>query len=245
MILPEVRASLGRDEARRLLRLLGREDPEAARRWEEVVSERGLDPLLDDPSTLEAVLEEPGPSSLPAALVLYVLLRHALLDTGIGSRLLADYLASLVAHFARAGRSYRIAEYDDREYRYLVDILEELSEASGRRAFLLRAHLGNFALWLSGLFPDHIVHRVHRKGGPGLDYYEEMGQTGFLLAADDPYARRESLDVLYRDAASAFVPMRRALNRFADRWVTPKPSSPVDRLLRQVKDDFQDGWLQA
>ncbi|MGH7539920.1 MAG: hypothetical protein ACRELC_02870, partial [Gemmatimonadota bacterium] len=228
-----------------LVQLLGRDVPGRIQHWEEVLGERGLDPVLDDPATLEALLADPGVSTLPASLVVYVLLRRTLLDSGIPSRLLADYLASLVVHFGRAGRSYRIAEHDDREYRYLVDIVDELSRASGRRAFLLRAHLGNFALWLSGLFPDHIVHRVDRKGGPGIDYYEELGQTGFRLAADDPFARRRSLDALYRDVAMAFSPMRRALNRFSDAYVTPRPASPVDRLLRQVKNDFEDGWLQA
>lgn len=245
MILPEVRTGFGRDEARVLVRLLDRHGVESREHWEAVLAERGIDPLLDHPATLQAVLDEPGVSALPLRLVGYVLLRHSLLEGGIGSRMLADYLASLVVHFASPRRSYRIAEYDDREYFYLVDILQELEEAQGRRAFLLRAHLGNFALWLSGLFPDHIVHRVNRKGGPGIDYYQEMGQTGYLLAADDPFARRQALDRMYRDVATAFVPMRRALNRFSDRYLTPRAESPIDRLLRQVTDEFESGWLQA
>ncbi len=72
-----------------------------------------------------------------------------------------------------------------------------------------------------------------------------MGQTGFLLASEDPYARGQALSELYRDAAAAFVPMRRALNRFSDRYLVPRASSPVDRLLRQVKDEFERTWLQA
>ena len=42
----------------------------------------------------------------------------------------------------------------------------------------MRAHLGNYALWLSGLFPDYIEARHWRRGAPDLDYYEEMGRRG-------------------------------------------------------------------
>ncbi len=245
MIVPNVRASFGRAEARWLVRLLAGDDPEARRRWEGEVAERGIDPLLDDPRTLEAILAVPGVAPIPAGLVIYVLLRQTLLDSGVDSRLLADYVASLVLQFGRERRSLRIAEYDDKEYHYLVDIVAELDQATGQRAFLLRAHLGNFALWLSGVFPDHIVSRVHRKGGPGLDYYEEMGQTGYLMAADDPYARQRALDDLFRDAAETFGGVRRALNRFSDRYLLPRPSSPVDRLMRQARNDFLDGSAPA
>lgn len=245
MILPNVRVSFGRDEARLLVRALGRDDPACERRWESVLSEQGIDPVLDDPATLEAIMEGPTVSTFPLRIVLYVLLRQSLLAGGIESRMLADYLASLVLHFGRSDRFTRIAEYDDEEYRYLVDILQDIDEASGPRAFLLRAHLGNFALWLSGLFPDYITARMNRAGGPNLDYYEEMGQTGFLLASEDPHARRQDLDSLYRDAAGAFVPMRRALNYFSDSYLVPHAVSPVDRFLRQVKSDFEEGWLQA
>lgn len=239
MILPNVRASFGREEAEWLLRLVSGGDSAREREWASVLAERGLDPLLDDPRTLEAILAHPKLYPLPPGVALYVMLRQALLEAGIESRLLADYVTALVLQFGQGRRPFRIADYDDKEYFYLVDILDDLNEATGRRAFLLRAHLGNFALWLSGLFPDHVEHRVHRKGGPGLDYYEEVGQTGYALAADDPYARLEALDAVFRDAAQTFGPVRRALNRFSDRHLLPRPSSPVDRLIRQARNGFQ------
>lgn len=240
MIHPNVRASFGRREARALVRLLAGGDADDERRWEEALADGGIDPLLDDPRTLELLLERDGVEVLPARLVLYILLRHALLGSGIESRVITDYVTALVFEFGFGNRAHRIAEHDEREYGYLVDILEELGEADGRRAFLLRVHLGNFALWLSGLFPDYIVSRVHRRGGPGLDYYEEMGETGYRMAADDPHARRESLDRLYRATAELFGSLRRSLNDFSDRHLFRSPSTPVDRLLRRAWNDFLD-----
>src|SRR5690606_40834859 len=93
-------------------------------------------------------------------LVFYVLVRHALLENGIDSPITADYLAALLLEFGRNARAHRIDDAPDApEYHYLADIVEALASATGRQAFLLRAHLGNFALWLSGLFPDYITDR--------------------------------------------------------------------------------------
>jgi hypothetical protein len=39
--------------------------------------------------------------------------------------------------------------------------------------------------------------------------------------------------------------MRHALNEFSDRYLTPQASSPDDRLLRRIRDDFVSGRLQA
>lgn len=239
MILPNVRASFGRAELKWLLDVLSDGDPRREGHRLALVAKRGVDALLDDPRTLSAILDHPSLAPSPPGVVLYVMLRHALLEQGIEDPTLADYVAALVLEFGQGRRSLRIAEHDDREYAYVVDIVEELNSASGKRAFLLRAHLGNFALWLSGLFPDRIAHRVARKGAPGLDYYEQLGRTGYALAADDPHARRGSLDTLYRDVASAFAAVRRSLNAFSDRYLLPRPSSPVERLIRQAENDFE------
>jgi len=244
MILPEVRSSFGRDDGALLVHLLAARG-ESADEWERTLAERGIDPLLDHPLLSQAILEDSGISQLPLTMVSYVLLRGCLLEAGVESRLLADYLASLFIQFGQVGQAYRITEHDDREYHYLVDIVEELSGAEGRRGFLLRAHLGNLSLWLAGLFPDWIDHRVHRRGGPGLDYYEAMGQTGYSMAAESPVARRISLDTMYREVAEGFTSMRRALNRFSDRFLTPRAMSPIDRVLRQARNEFETGWLQA
>lgn len=244
MILPDVRASFGRDEGALLVHLL-EERGEDGDELRDVLADRGIDALLDHPLLARAVLEGPAISRIPLEIVSYVLLRRSLLEAGVADRVLADYLTSLFLRFGSPGRANRIAPHDDQVYGYLVDLLEEISAAEGRRSLLLRAHLGNLALWLSGLFPDWIDHRVHRRGGPGIDYYEEMGQTGFALAADDPYARETALDEVFRSACVSFVPMRRALNGFSDRFLTPKPASPVDRLLREVRDRFDVGWLEA
>jgi len=241
MILPNVRASFGREEAGFLLGLTAGDDEGARRREEERLREEGIDAILDDPRTLNAVLASGGISTAPAPLVFYLLVRHALLEDGINNPVIADYLAALLLEFGRGDRARRPTDdADGREYDYLADLVEAIESATGHDAFLLRAHLGNFALWLSGLFPDHITARVERRGAPGIRYYEEMGATGYRLAADTVDAESWGLDHLYRTFADNFPALRIALNRIADRHLFPMRGDPIDRLLRQIADRFHD-----
>ena len=104
----------------------------------------------------------------------------------------------------------------------------------------LGSHLGNFSLWLSGVFPDYIAARRERHGGPDLSYYEEMGARGFRLASDHRLAREWELTGVYHRAAESFERLRVGLNRLSDFVFFPALSTP-DRLMRQVADTFRLG----
>ncbi len=239
MILPNVRASFGRAEAGYVIWLLTR-GSEAARENAEVrLREEGFDAILDDPRTLNALLaHDGGLSTAPPKLVFYVLVRHALLEHGITDRVLADYLAAMLAANAHGKRAYRVDENDDREYGYLVDLVTAAESATGHHRFLLHAHLGDFALWLSGLFPDYITARVQRRGAPGIAYYESLGATGYRTAASARDAAQNGMNQVYSSCADAFTDLRVALNSISDRHLFPARAESIDRLLRQVSDSF-------
>jgi hypothetical protein len=238
MIVPNIRSSLDRSDAAFLVWLLTRGSETARSREETRLQELGIDAILDDPRTLNALLAGPQFSTARPELVFYVLIRHALLEDGITDRGIADYLAALILTFGREGRAWHVAE-ETTEYRYLVDIVAAGDQSRGQRAFLLRAHLGEFALWLSGLFPDHITSREQRRSAPPLSYYEELGSTGYRLAARYDEAEIHGIAELYRNCADFFPALRVALNRVADRHLFPATGDRIDRLLRQVADSFR------
>ena len=238
MILPNVRATFGRAEAGYVIWLLTR-GAEAAREGAEVrLREEGFDAILDDPRTLNALLAHGGFSTAPQSLVFYVLVRHALLEHGITDRLMADYLSALLINYSHGKRAYRVEEKDDTEYEYLVDLVTAAESATGHHRFLLHAHLGDFALWLSGLFPDYITARVQRRGSPGIEYYENLGASGYRLAADSHDAARSGMNQVYSSCAAAFPDLRVALNKISDRHLFPARGDSLERLLRQVTDSF-------
>ena len=245
MIVPNVRASFDRSDAAFVVWLLTRGNERDRLREEDRMREEGFDALLDDPRTFNVLMAGKEFSSATPGLVFYLLVRHALLESGVQDRILADYLSTLLVAFGGSRRAFRIDGGDDAEFHYLADILAAAEAADEHRAFMLRAHLGEYALWLSGLFPDHISARVQRRGAPDISYYEQLGATGYRQAADFRLARQHGLDRVYRDCAETFRTLRVALNRVADRHMFPASGDRIERLLRQVMDDFEDKEKRA
>lgn len=237
MILPNVRASFGRAEVGTILGAVAGTDAGAREELNTRLRDHGLDALLDDPRTLNAVLTSDRFSSPP--LLFYLLVRHALLESGLDDRTLADYIAAILVEFGREDRAYRIEDGDPDTFHYLVDLVAAAEAADGRRRFLVRAHLGNYALWLGGIFPDHVTYRVQRRGAPGLDYVEALGAAGYRMAAESRLADRHGLSRLYHTAAEVFPELRVALNRISDRYLFAGRAGSVERLLRQVSDAFE------
>jgi hypothetical protein len=231
MIRPNVRASFGRQEAQLLLAVAGPDGEERLR-------EGGIDALLDDARLVRKLLQRGGIEVAPAPLVFYLLVRQALLEREIHDREFADYTAAVLLEFGRIGRQPRVGGDYLPDTIYLADILEEIDRARGEREFHLRAHLGNMALWLAGVFPDFLTHRVQRRGAPPISYYDEMGAAGFRSAAAMATAVRYDLGDLFLRFADEFSNVRSALNGLSDALFFPHPSDTVERVLREVSDRF-------
>lgn len=236
MILGNVRASLTRNDAQLALRLVSRGSATELEAAEDALRGMGIDALLDDPRLLPALLESRLGMNASFPLFCYVVVRRALRGAGADDRALADYIAAILLHFGARGRANRIADSDDQTYDLVSALLDEVNGPDARRSFLVRQHLGNYALWLSGLFPDLIEQRRWSRGGPDLEYYEDMGRRGFQLAADHRLAQEHGLDSLFRDVAERFPTLRVALNSVSDSLFFPSKSSP-ERLMRQVRDE--------
>ena len=235
MIVANVRSRLTREDVALALALVAQQGAHARGRGESTLHDSGVDALLDDPALLSGLVETPRGAHASLPLFAYVVVRHALLHGGERDRMLADYAASVMLHFGLRDRAQRIAETDDDTFDTLAGLLAAAEGPDPRRAFLVQAHLGNYALWLSGMFPDHIAHRQWRRGGPDLDYCERLGRRGFQLAAEHRMANEHGLAMLFALAAERFPVMRLALNRISDALLFPGNHSP-DRLMRQVRD---------
>lgn len=235
MILANVRARLRGLDCRVVLLALARRDPAARDRAEQRLSREGPDGLLDEPGLFEALLAYRSLASPSAPLFAYVAVRHTLLAAGVDDRPLADYLASLLLEFGQHDGATRPPGVDDKTYHYLVEIVNDLAHAgaAGERRFHLQVHLGNYSLWLAGLFPDYIAVRRRRRGGPDLPYYDALGRRGFGAAAHHALAERYGLAATYRLAADRFPAVRHALNRLSDRVLFPDVVTE-DRLVRNL-----------
>jgi hypothetical protein len=234
MIFASVRERVTEADRALALALLARNNPGRRSSYGALAAE-GSDRLLDEPELFDLLGAVPLGAAPSAALYLYVAARHHLRGVGVDHAAASDYLGALLLEFGLRDRAHRIAAVDDAVYAYATDVASDLEAADGRRGFLLRAHLGNFSLWLAGVFPDHIAARRARKGGPDLAYYDTLGARGFRLAAEHRLARECGLNEVFGRIADSFAPIRVALNRWSDRYMFPAGGG-ADRLVRQVTD---------
>ena len=221
MIRANTRGRLTAADLQLVILLLSRGSARRRADLERRLTSEGPDALLDAPELFERLLTVRSMLMPSEALFFYVVVRHALRTSSIEDRDLADYLSALLLEFGQRDRAWRIDWNDDQRHRYLIDILADLEAAVGDRRFKVMVHLGNYALWLSGLFPDYIAARRLRKAGPDVSYYDAMGSRGFGLASDHALAEEYGLGAVLRTAADRFPALRSALNGVSDRLLFP------------------------
>ena len=221
MIRANTRGRLTAADLQLVILLLSRGSAHRRADLERRLTAEGPDSLLDAPELFERLLTVRSMLLPSEALFFYVVVRHALRASDLNDREVADYLSAMLLEFGQRDRAWRIDWNDDQRHRYLVDILTDLEATVGDRRFKVMVHLGNYALWLSGLFPDYIAARRLRKAGPDVAYYEALGSRGFGLASDHALAEEYGLDAVLRTAAERFPALRSALNAVSDRLLFP------------------------
>ena len=173
------------------------------------------DAVLDSPRLIDAILSGTGQLSISSHFYFYVLARHVLRDVGITDRKLCDYVASLLETFSRVNGFQTPHLKDETGRQYVSDMLIALTRATSEQAFLLRAHVGNYSLFLSGIFHENTQRRSLR-GAPDLAFYEQIGRTNYQLVSSHATARRCELSGVYEELADRFREVRFALNRLSE-----------------------------
>jgi hypothetical protein len=174
------------------------------------------DSILDNPRLVDAILSNPAHLRISSQFYFYVLARYVLRQGGILDRKLCDYVGSLLEAFSRANQLHQAAHIDGRAHEYICDMLIALQRVTREQAFLLRAHIGNYSLFITGIFHENTQRRCER-GGPDLEFYEQIGRSNYQLLAEHATARRCELDDVFDGLAGRFHDVRLALNQLSDR----------------------------
>jgi hypothetical protein len=98
-------------------------------------------------------------------------------------------------------------------------LLETIAKASPEQVFVLRSYLGDYSLFLSGIFAERLQAYSERRGGPGISFYESIGQTSYQTAAQHPQAKQCELKKIYEQLGCEFHAVRMALNHLAENLI--------------------------
>ena len=196
----------------------GKEDCTALQ--ELLIDPETRDAILDDVCLVDAVQDRGELLTISSQLYFYLLVRHCLRHQDIGDRDVADYVAELLSQFASADRMIRPLPNDDFASAYIADLIAALEEHDAEGRFHIHSHIANYALFLTGIFPEHIDHRSRRRGAPGIGYYEAIGQANYEVVSGLHLAGEYELRDLFERLAEWFRQIRLALNDLGNRFLS-------------------------
>jgi len=184
------------------------------------------DLILDDEALLHALLETRGCLRVSTHFYFYILVRHVFDRSGISERGVADYVAEVLAEYSRAERMECKVKGQPKSLDYFFEMLGALQTADDMTSFYIRAHIGNYSLFFSGIFPDRIRFRAEFRGFPDLRYYEALGKSSYRAASDHRLARKYDLARVFDVLSERFEVTRMALNDLGERLITLGDSEP-------------------
>ncbi|MCZ6677652.1 MAG: hypothetical protein O7E52_10410 [Candidatus Poribacteria bacterium] len=154
-------------------------------------------------------------------LLFSVLLRRSLVDQRIlGDKRVINYIANLLSLFVREDRLHRIHRSDKQTHQYLTDMIQEAVNADARRQFLIYSHIGNYSLYLTGLFPQWIEYRRRYKNRPvSTQFYINFGREYYERASAHAMAREYELDEVFFRLSIMFEVYKEALNHLAKQYL--------------------------
>src|SRR5262249_26793489 len=152
MITPNCRERLTAADFEFIVRTLSRRCSQDAPLAELLTHADTRDTLLDSEALFQAVIEAGSTLRISPQFYFYVVLRHVLKQHDVVSRETCDYLASLLEKFSRTERMRAPGGAGEGTQQYVGDLLLALHQANPAQAFLLRAHIGNYTLFITGVF---------------------------------------------------------------------------------------------
>ncbi len=134
-------------------------------------------------------------------------------------RKVINYLANVLSMFATVDRLYRVRPSDAVTQEYVIDMVQRIAEADPSERFAIYAHIGNFSLFFTGMFPDWIEHRFRVRHRPvDRKYYEGQGGAYYHQAGLHPLANEFQLEDVFLRLALGFRHYSMALNAMRRRF---------------------------
>jgi hypothetical protein len=166
------RAQFTADDFSFVVRTLARSQKDAVSLVSLLSDEAERDAILDHDLIYESVVDSTGCLQVSAAFYFYVLTRRVLKRVSLDERALTDYVAAVLLAFSHVSQLNGPGEQDDaRSFAYLSDLMTRANTCAPEQAYVVRVHMANYALFLSGMFAERVQARVQRRGAPSLDYY--------------------------------------------------------------------------
>lgn len=122
------------------------------------------------------------------------------------------YLVNMLGDFVETERVHQVPSLDDREFHYVFEMIEASRTSTDSQSYRIFCHIGNYSLYLTGVFPDWIRYRHERKNRPmDVDDYSDFGKTYFNKASKHRLARKQHMEPVLKKLSDGYDLVRTSL----------------------------------
>ena len=166
--------------------------------------------------------------------------RQSFWQLGIYDATVAGYVADVLTDFARSDNLYRFRSRRGRKVDGVVEMLARHSDNSGDESDVLRErslrkYAGDYALFMSGMFRQHV------EGIGSLEYYIQEGSRSYWTVSELDLSLYRTGYILYQELSKKFEYYSGALDYTRKAYFTPSPGEePFAGFVRQI-----EGWMKV
>ena len=166
--------------------------------------------------------------------------RQSFWQLGIYDATVAGYVADVLTDFARSDNLYRFRSRRGRKVDAVVEMLARHSDNSGDESGVLRErslrkYAGDYALFMSGMFRQHV------EGIGSLEYYIQEGSRSYWTVSELDLSLYRTGYILYQELSKKFEYYSGALDYTRKAYFTPSPGEePFAGFVRQI-----EGWMKV
>ena len=165
--------------------------------------------------------------------------RQSFWQLGIHDATVARYVADVLTDFARSENLYKVRTRNGRKVDSVVEMLTQQSPTLADESDVLRErsrrkYLGDYALFMSGIFRQHV------EGRGSLDYYLQEGSRSYWTVSELDLSLYRTGYFLFQELASKFEYYSGALDYLRKACFATAPGEdPFAGFLRQI-----EGWMK-
>lgn len=156
-------------------------------------------------------------------------------ELAVGDETVIAYVATVLTEFARSDRLYELRTARGRAVDDVGDMQRAADSAEGLRTRAARKYIGDYTLFMTGLFRTHVESRGI------LDYYVEAGQRSYRAVSELDLSLFRTGFLLFEQLAQNFEDYSGALDYMRKTcFARQSGQSSFARFLEDV-----EGWLRT
>lgn len=168
------------------------------------------------------------------------LTRRSFWQLGIHDASVAGYVADVLSEFASADSLYRMRSRTGRKLESVAEMIAESDAGLSKenrllRERALRKYLGDYTLFMSGMFRSYV------EGRGFLDYYVEEGRRSYRTVSELDLSLYRTGFILFQELSKKFEYYSGALDYMRKAFFAPAPGEdPFAGFLRRI-----EGWAEV